>query len=62
MTQKEQLKIDVKMLMLWMIENDIKSNEFHKIANHFYKNTTYQFQHSFAYYVKLEKLLINEWI
>lgn len=55
----EQIALDANMIMLWIIENNIKVNEINKIANYFYKNTTYQFQHTIQYFNKLHKKLID---
>lgn len=55
----EQFVLDANMIMLWIIENNIKVNEINKIANYFYKNTTYQFQHTIQYFNKLHKKLID---
>ena len=47
------------MIMLWIVENNIKVNEINKIANYFYKNTTYQFQHTIQYFNKVHKKIID---
>ena len=55
----EQIIIDTNMIMLWIVENNIKVNEINKIANYFYKNTTYQFQHTIQYFNKVHKKIID---
>jgi hypothetical protein len=55
----EQIIIDANMIIIWLVENNIKVNEINKIANYFYKNTTYQFQHTIQYFNKVHKKIID---